>query len=184
MFKFIKDIKALKEKVKDSHETLSNLEKIAIKNNNSISGLEKNTGTHFKKQDIKIDEILDTLIDLQDINKLQEENEILVDTVMVMLESIHLINNYLKNETIDKVQLNKQMEILEAKINDQLIKSKITLISNKGEGFSAKKHEVVDVFKIEENSKKHGEIKTTVESGYMYKGKVIKKAKVEAYSRQ
>lgn len=183
MFKFIRDIKELKENVKYSDNNISALKEITTENNDTIDNLRENTANHFRKQDMKIDELLDTLIELQDINKLQEENEILAETVVMMLNSMHLISDYLKNDSIDKTQLEKQLEILDSKINNQLIKSKITLISTKNEEFSSKKHEIVNVLKTDDNSIKHGEIKNTIESGYMYKGKVIKKAKIEAYSK-
>lgn len=182
MFKFIKDISKIKENVKKSDKKVDKIEKFTKSNNEDITKFKKGTNRHFKKQDMKLDELLETVLELQDTNKLQEENENLVETVVLMLDSINLISKYLKKDNIDKSQLNKQIDILKDKINDQLLKSKITLIPNKNEVFSPKKHEVVDVCKLEKSSKKHGEIKKTLEFGYMYKGEVIKKAKVEAYS--
>jgi molecular chaperone GrpE (heat shock protein) len=184
MFKFIKDIKELKEKMNSNYNNIEKLEKMTKKSTENIDTLKKKTNRHFIKQDLKTEEVLDTLIDLYDMNKLEEENENLVNTTMLLLDSIHLISNYLKKETVNIDQLNKQIKIVENKINDHLIKSKITLISSKGDRFNEKKHEVVDVSKATDDSKKHGEIKTIIERGYMYKGKVMKKAKVEAYSKQ
>lgn len=182
MFKFMKDIKELKYKAKKSDENIEKLKEKSKKNDNHINKINLDTTKHFRKQDMKIDELLETLIELQDINELQEENENLVESVVMMLNSVHMISDYLKNDNIDKLQLEKQLKILDNKINEQLIKSKITLISTKNQEFTPKKHEVINVFKAIDNSVKHGEIKNTIESGYMYKGKVIKKAKVEAYS--
>lgn len=182
MFKFIKDISKIKERFKKSDKKIDNLGKVTKENNENISVFKKETDKHFKKQDMKLDELLDTLIELQEANELQEENENLVETIMLMLDAINVVSKYLKNDNIDKNQLNKQIDILKSKINNQLLKSKITLIPNEEEIFTPRKHEVVDVCKVDDDPKKHGEIKKTLEFGYMYKGKVIKKAKVEAYS--
>lgn len=155
-----------------------NKKNMAIEEENHIQELKNNIEKHFKKQNLKTDELLETLIELQEINEIEKEHDILVETVIVLLESLSLISKNINDD-----QLVSQMDILKIKINEQLVKAKIIEISNEKEVFNIKKHEVIDAVKIEDEFHKHGEIKEVLVPGYFYKGELIKKAKIIVYTK-
>lgn len=156
-----------------------------IRNNgDKIDEFKKTTEKNLKKQSMKIDELLETVVELQEGNEAEYQNEELLKTVMVLLDSVHLISTYIKVQEESESQLLKQINILQNKINEQLVKSNIDLISNVEEDFIAKKHEVIATYKTNDADIAHGRIRKIIEKGYLHKGKIIRKAKVEAYIKE
>jgi molecular chaperone GrpE (heat shock protein) len=164
MFKILKKFKSRAAEKNEIEET-ENL--IELKNN-----IEK----HFKKQNLKVDELLDTIIELQESNEIEKEHNMLIETIIVLHESLNLIQ-----QNINDNKILEQIALLNLRINEQLLKAKIIEISNEKGIFNIKKHEIVGTVKIENESYKHGEIKKVIAPGYFYKGKLVKKAKVIVY---
>ena len=151
-------------------------EKEELEDIDNIKELKNNIEKHFKKQNMKSDELLETMIELQEINEIEKEHDVLIETIIVLHESLNLIHQNISND-----QVLSQMALLNLRVNEQLVKAKMNEISNENELFNIKKHEIVSVVKIEDDHHKHGEIKNIITPGYFYKGRLVKKAKVVVY---
>jgi len=89
LFKFINKIKKVSRKI--------------YHNGDKIDSLKDSTEKHLKRQNLKIDELLDTLIELQKLNDVQHENEELVKSIMILWEFIKLTSKYIGESSQFKI---------------------------------------------------------------------------------
>lgn len=202
MFEFIKNIKLIKEqnvkidtKINDikaeNEKADTKLNDIIEQNETKLNSIKETVEKKLDVQTMKIEELLDSIIELEDIikendsknviNKDDDNTKNLVMTIISLYDSLKMVINFIENTENMNAQWIKQLDIIKTNINKQLIKSNITTISNKDDLFNSDIHEIIKTSEGDANIHKHGQIKDIISLGYLYKGEVIRKANIEVY---
>jgi len=103
----------------------------------------------------------------------------MIDLIISSINYLNLINKYMgKNENID-INWATQMNLIEKNINNKMLKCGLVIISEANVTVDTSLHHVLNAVYVNDRAL-DSTVKEVIENGYVYKDKVIRKAKIIA----